>query len=119
VDVRMGLVNVIWQGDANSVCFRALAQCSTPPAIFNVSGPETLSTRHLAEEFGRRFGIEPSFTGEESSAALLTNAGRSHRVFGYPAVPAVQLLDWTAHWVQIGGSNLNKPTHFEVQDGRF
>jgi hypothetical protein len=24
-----------------------------------------------------------------------------------------------AHWMQIGGSSLNKPTHFEVVDGRF
>ena len=119
VDVRMGSVNVIWQGDANSVCFRALANCTSPPEIFNVSGPETLSTRYLAEEFGRRFGVEPILTGEESGTALLTNAGRSHRVFGYPTVPAAQLLDWTAHWVEIGGASLNKLTHFEVRDGKF
>ncbi len=119
VDLRMGLVNVIWQGDANSVCFRALAQCSLPPEIFNVSGPETLSIRQLAEEFGSRFRVDPVFNGEESGTALLTNAGKSHRVFGYPAVPMGQLLDWTAHWVQIGGSSLNKRTHFEVRDGKF
>jgi hypothetical protein len=29
------------------------------------------------------------------------------------------LLTWAAHWVRIGGASLNKPTHFEVADGRY
>ena len=27
--------------------------------------------------------------------------------------------EWVAHWVEAGGASLNKPTHFEVADGRF
>lgn len=119
VDVRMGVVNVIWQGDANSVCFRALAHCTSPPAIWNVSGPEMLSTRYLAQEFGIRFRIEPIVDGEESDSALLTNAAKAHQLFGYPTVPVAQLIDWTAHWIEMGGSSLDKPTHFEVRDGKF
>ena len=119
VDLSMSLVNVIWQGDANSVCFRALLHCSAPPFVVNVSGPETLSVRYLAEEFGARFGIAPEFTGTESDTALLTNAAKAHQIFGYPSVPVRQLIDWTARWIQAGGRSLNKPTHFEVRDGRF
>jgi hypothetical protein len=29
------------------------------------------------------------------------------------------LRQWVAQWVREGGSSLNKPTHFEVTDGRF
>jgi NAD dependent epimerase/dehydratase family len=119
VDLRMGLVNVIWQGDANSVCLRALAHCSSPPLLLNVSGPETLSVRYLALEFGRRFNTEPVFSGEESATALLTNAARAHHLFGYPAVSLGQLIDWTAHWIQIGGRSLHKATRYEVRDGSF
>ena len=119
VDVRMGLVNVIWQGDANSVCLRAFAHCQSPPNILNLSGPETLSVRYVAQEFGRRFGMEPVLTGEESGTALLTNAAKVHRLFGYPEVTALDLIDWTAAWIASGGGTLNKPTHFQVRDGRF
>jgi hypothetical protein len=34
-------------------------------------------------------------------------------------VPLAVLQPWVAHWVQAGGPSLNKPTHFEVTDGRF
>jgi hypothetical protein len=119
VDLRMGLVNVIWQGDANSVCLRSFAHCQAPPNILNLSGPETLSVRYLAQEFGRRFGVEPVLTGEESNTALLTNAAKVHQMFGYPEVSALDLIDWTAAWIASGGGSLNKPTHFQVRDGRF
>lgn len=119
VDLRVGAVNVIWQRDANSICLRSLAYCASPPAVLNVSGPETLSVRYLAEEFGSRFGLKPTFTGEEGAVALLTNAAKSHRLFGYPTVAVQDMLDWTAHWIRIGGSSLHKPTRFEVGDGRF
>jgi hypothetical protein len=119
VDLRMGLVTVIWQGDANSVCLRSFAHCQAPPNILNLSGPETLSVRYLAQEFGRRFGVEPVLSGEESNTALLTNAAKVHQMFGYPEVSALDLIDWTAAWIASGGGSLNKPTHFQVRDGRF
>jgi hypothetical protein len=119
VDLRMGLVNVIWQGDANSACLRSFAYCQSPPAVFNLTGPETLSVRYLAQEFGRRFGVEPILAGEEAATALLSNAAKAHQHFGYPRVTAEDLIDWTAGWVESGGSTLKKPTHFQVRDGRF
>jgi nucleoside-diphosphate-sugar epimerase len=119
VDLRMGLVNVIWQRDANSICLRSLAHCQSPPLILNLTGPETLSVRYIAGEFGRRFEIEPLFIGEEAGCALLNNAGQANHLFGYPNVTPAAMMDWIAHWVSRGGRTLEKPTHFHVQDGRF
>jgi hypothetical protein len=41
------------------------------------------------------------------------------KALGPPEVPLERLLAWVAHWVRIGGTSLNKPTHFEVADGRY
>jgi hypothetical protein len=119
VDLRMPLVNVIWQGDANSMCLSSLVHCQSPPLVLNITGPETLAVRYIAEEFGRRFGIKPIFQTEELPSALLNNAARSHQLFGYPAVTPAQVIDWTAHWISLGGLCIHKPTHFEKRDGRF
>jgi nucleoside-diphosphate-sugar epimerase len=119
VDLRMPLVNVIWQGDANSVCMRSLAYCASPPFVLNLTGPETLSTRWITEQFAARFGHEALFTGEESHSALLNNAAKCHRLFGYPTVTPDEMIDWIADWISCGGALSNKPTHFQTQDGRF
>lgn len=119
VDLRMGAVNVIWQGDANSVGLRAFPFCSAPATVLNLTGPETLSVRHVALEFGHHFGIDPEFEGAESGNALLNNAAQCHRKFGYPSVSPAELIEWTANWIRGGGSTLGKPTHFETRDGRF
>jgi nucleoside-diphosphate-sugar epimerase len=119
VNLKMGYVNVIWQRDANSACLRSLAHCESPPLVLNITGPEIPSVRRIAEEFGRRFGVQPLFNGTESEVAILSNAVRARALFGPPSVSAAQLIEWTAHWIATGGALLNKPTHFEVQDGKF
>lgn len=119
VDLAMGNANVIWQGDANSVCLRSLPHASSPPLVLNLTGPETLSVRWVAQVFGRHFGVEPSFTGTESPRALLNNAARCFELFGYPTVSVRELIEATARWIGSGGRALGKPTHFEVTDGKF
>jgi len=119
VDVSAGAANVIWQGDVNSIALRCLAYCQSPPFILNLTGPETLSIRAVAKRFGEIFGKEPILEGQEAPTALLSNAARCFRLFGYPSVTADQMIEWTAHWIQRGGTNLGKPTHFETRDGRF
>jgi hypothetical protein len=119
VDLRMGLVNVIWQGDANSICLRALAHCAAPPMILNLTGPETLAVRYIAEQFAARFAVEPEFSGTEASSALLNNAAKAQQMFGYPTVSAGEMIDWIAEWIKLGGATHNKPTHFQVRDGKY
>lgn len=119
VDLRMGLVNVIWQRDANSICLRSLQYAASPPLTLNVTGPETLSVRSIALAFSGHFGVEPIFEHAESTTALLNDASRAHGMFGYPSVTPAEIIEWTAGWIRDGGPTLNKPTHFEVQDGKF
>ncbi len=119
VNLAMGMANVIWQGDANSVCLRALRLCQSPPAILNLTGPETLSVRAVAHRFAERFGVEPVFEGTEGATALLSDAGRCHALLGYPEVSLDQMIEWLAAWIRAGGVTWNKPTHFEVRDGKF
>ena len=119
VNVSMGHVNAIWQGDANSVCLRSFALCESPPAVLNLTGPETLSVRDIARRFGQLFGREPVFEGREADTALLNNAARCHRFFGAPSVSAETAIVWTAEWIRRGGVGWDKPTHFETRDGRF
>lgn len=119
VNLRMGLVNVIWQGDANSFCLQSLAKCASPARVLNIAGPETLAVRFIASRFAEIFGVSANFEGEETNMALLNNAAQSHHLFGYPSVTVGELIQWTANWIAIGGHGLNKPTHFEVQDGKF
>lgn len=120
VDVSMGCFNVIWQGDANAQALQAF-ECAAKPqaAVLNITGPEILSVRRVAERFGALFNKSVTITGTEAPDALLNNAQLSHRLFGYPRVGAEQLIEWIAHWVQRGGSFLDKPTHFESREGKF
>jgi nucleoside-diphosphate-sugar epimerase len=119
IDLTIGFFNAIWQGDANSYALRSLALCATPPAILNVTGPERVPVRETAEWFGAEFGRRPRFTHSEGPVALLSDSSRCRARLGDPDVPLALLRQWVAHWVGTGGSSLNKPTHFEVMDGRF
>ncbi len=119
VDLRMGYVNVIWQGDANDWALRCLAHASAPPFVVNVTGRETLAVRALATRFGELLGRTPAFTGTEAPDALLSDASQVHALFGDPAVPTQPLLEWVAAWVQAGQPLLGKPTHFEERAGAF
>jgi len=119
INLAMGSVNVIWQGDANSVALRSLAVCGSPPLVLNLTGPETLSVRAVACRFGELLEVEPIFEGQESSTALLNNASACFGQFGYPRVTVEQMIQWTAEWVKNGGSRYEKPTHFQTRDGNF
>jgi nucleoside-diphosphate-sugar epimerase len=119
INLATGHVNVIWQGDANAMVLRAFGHCTVPASPLNVSGPETVSIRRLAETFGRRLGKPPVFTGVEAPEAWLVNTAQATRLFGSPGVPLGKLVDWTADWVARGMPSLGKDTHYDVRDGDF
>ncbi len=119
VDLTVGFFNAIWQGDANSYALRSLELCSSPPVVLNVTGPERIAVRDAAEWFGAAFGRPPRFENTEGPVALLSDSSRCRARLGEPDVPLARLKQWVAHWVEAGGASLNKPTRFEVADGRF
>ena len=119
VDLRVGHANVIWQGDANSYALRSLGQCASPPLALNVTGPEAIRIRDVAEGYGRRFGREPIFAGSEGPVALLGDTSLCRSLLGEPGVSFDRLFEWVAHWVERGGRSLGRPTKFERADGRF
>jgi nucleoside-diphosphate-sugar epimerase len=119
IDLTTGFVNVIWQGDANEIAIRSLLHCEVPAKILNVTGPETVSIKWLAEQFGLHFGKTPMFLNEVQPTALLSNASLSHQLFGYPRVTLRQMIELTVAWLKQGGKTLNKPTHFQERHGKF
>jgi nucleoside-diphosphate-sugar epimerase len=119
IDLSMGNFNAIWQADANAMALQAFDQLASPPRVLNIAGPEILSVRRLAEQFGEIFGKPVTFRGTEAADALLSNGQLAHRLFGYPRVSVQQMVEWIADWVRRGGVSLDKPTHFEVRDGNF
>ncbi len=119
IDLSMGHFNAIWQGDANEIAIRALHHCSSPSKLLNITGPETVSVRWCATEFGKMFERDPEFTGTEQPTALLNNAAECFRLFGYPNVSLYTMMQLLVQWINAGGKRLNKPTHFQERKGQF
>lgn len=119
IDLTMGHVNVIWQGDAINQSLLAFSCCEIPPQALNITGARTVSVLSAAEEFGRILGREPRFSGLPASDALLGNTDKAVSLFGEPRVSVDQMIAWISYWIQQGGSSLNKPTHFEVRNGNY
>ena len=119
VDLTMGYVNVIWQGDANALAIAALARAAAPPFVVNVTGPLRLAVREVAHDLGALLGRTPVLTGAEAPDALLADTARMRSTLGEVEVDYWTLVSWVAAWVKRGGRVLGKPTRFEVRDGKF
>jgi nucleoside-diphosphate-sugar epimerase len=119
IELSMGYANIIWQRDAISHIIQTLPHSSASPFVINVTGPEIVRIRDVAKACGRRCGRDVTLTGSEAPTAWLSNAEKSHRLFGVPATSTEQMIEWTAAWLQRGGQTLGKPTHFETRDGEY
>ncbi|QJR36413.1 NAD-dependent epimerase/dehydratase family protein [Gemmatimonas groenlandica] len=122
VSLDTAFVNVIWQGDANRLALRALTQAAAPAdgasVALNVTGP-VIAVRDIAERVGTIAGVAPVFAGTPSEDALIANIEQLNSRLPYTALPLDTLCDWAVRWIRAGGRLLNKPTKFEVRDGRY
>ena len=119
IDLTMGAVNLIWQRDANDYIIRAITIAKSPSAILNVTGPDTISIRSLADRIGNVLGREPSFVSQEASSALLSDASRCIDLFGRPQTTLDQMVSMIVEWVKSGKTVLNKPTKYDIRNGKF
>jgi len=119
IDLTMGYFNVIWQGDSNAMTLRALEHVGVPARPINVTGPEILRVREVAQELARHLDRPVEWTGIEAPNALLSRASRAYELLGRPTVPSAHILRWVADWLRRGGPTLGKPTKFQVRNGRF
>lgn len=119
IDVTNGYLNCIWQGDANDMIIRSLDLVEAPARPLNLTYPQVFSVRSLAREVGALMEKEPVLVGEEADSAYLSNAELICERLGIPWTPIPTVLRWTARWIENDGRLLNKPTHFEVRDGKY
>jgi nucleoside-diphosphate-sugar epimerase len=119
IDLAMGYVNVIWQGDANNYIARSLSLASSPASVLNVAGPEVLPVRELAERIAKLAGTTARFEGSEQPTALLSDSSRCVDLFGPPRADLETMLVRVVDWVRRGEKTLKKPTKYQVRDGKF
>jgi nucleoside-diphosphate-sugar epimerase len=119
IDLKMGCFNTIWQGDVNNQMLLAFEHCASPPAIWNITRPEIVSIKFVAEEFAEIMGKKAVFTGQEGHRYFLSNTSKAIKAFGPPSVSLEKLIYWQAHWLLSGGRSLDKPTHFEENEGEY
>ncbi len=119
LDVTMGYVNVIWQGDANRMALRAIPYAETGARKFNIAGAEILSVREVAARFAEIWGMDVHFQGTEAPDAFLNDASGSYSLLGRPSVSADTMIEWIAEWIDRGLPQWDLPTHFENRGGAF
>ncbi len=119
IPLHMGFFNAIWQRDACDVIVRSLQYASSPPLTVNVTGVDRLSCRSVCERLGEILDRPVKFAGAESPTALLSDASLCVSLFGLPRTSIDEMVKSTADWIASGGETWNKPTQFEVRDGKY
>jgi hypothetical protein len=115
----MGAVNLIWQRDANDYIIRSIILAKSPPAILNVTGQNTLLVRKLADQIGKELKIKPRFVSQKAQTALLSNASLCVNTFGPPQTELSEMISLIVKWVASGKTVLNKPTKYDIRNGKF
>jgi len=119
IDLTMGAVNLIWQRDALDFIIQAATLAQSPPAIVNVTGPDTVMIRQLAKQIAGVLSRKPKFVSQEAQTALLSNASYCFGKFGYPKMPLEQMVCLIVKWVAAGKKIYKKPTKYDIRNGRF
>jgi hypothetical protein len=120
IDVTMGHVNVIWQGDANAVALRCLRACddADEPAQRHRAGDHR---RALARrEFGRLMGKKPRLVGTRGGDRLaqrclaLWSPNSARR-----GVPLERMIAWTAIGSRTTARASASRRTTRLRDGRY
>lgn len=119
INLAMGHVNQIWQGDANAYLAQMFPLCTSPANVINMTGQDILPVRELAIALGEKMGINPIFEDTESDNALLGDANKMFNQLGHPQVAIDTIIDWVANWINQEGPTLGKPTKYESRTGKF
>lgn len=119
IDLTMPAVNLIWQRDANDYIIQSMSLAKSPSVILNVTGPDTVSIRQLAEQIGNQLGKKTEFVSQEAETALLSNASECFNLFGYPKMTLNEMISVIVKWVASGKTVLSKPTKYDIRNGKF
>jgi nucleoside-diphosphate-sugar epimerase len=119
IDIRTGVANCIWQGDAISHILRCLLHGTTPATAINIGTPRTTNIRRAAERFGELLGKKPVFQGQEQPTAWHNDCSEAEKLFGQPAVDLDTMIRWNADWLQRKMPLHHKPTHYDERAGSF
>ncbi|MCL1857291.1 MAG: NAD(P)-dependent oxidoreductase [Kiritimatiellaeota bacterium] len=124
VNNSVGFFNAIWQGDANDIALRCLEHCAAPAAVLNVTGMGKIAVAEVAEALGKVLGkpVRYRFDPKDAAASIcyLGDATRMNDLFAPCAtVTLPQMIQLQGDWIKNGGGSLGKPTHYEVNDGKF
>lgn len=119
IPLEMGHASVIWQRDVAEYALRSVNLATSPPRALNITGPEIVSIRWLAERFGERFGRSPIFDGQESGTAYVMDGSALQSEFGYPTTTVPQMIDTVAEWIDAAKPLIGKPTKFQQRQGAF
>lgn len=119
IPLEMGHASVIWQRDVAEYALRSLLLADNPPRRLNITGPEIVSIRWLAEQFGERFDTRPVFEGTESGTAYVMDGSELQGHFGFPSTTLHDMIKLVSEWVASEGPTIGKPTKFQVRNGAF
>ena len=119
IDLRTGVANVIWQGDASDHILRCLVHGTVPATPINIGAPQPARVRAVAQRFGAIFGKEPRFQGREEDYAWHCDCSLQRSLFGAPAVDLDTMIRWNAAWIAAGLPVHAKPTRYAERAGAF
>jgi len=119
IDIRTGVANCIWQGDAIAQILRCLRHVTAPARPINIGAPQTTNIRSAAIKLGEILGRPPRFEGTEQPTAWHNDCTEARALFGDPVIDLDTMIGWNVDWLQRGLPLHNKPTHYEQRAGAF